>query len=125
LLQVPRLRWLLAALAAFAWTAHVAGERLAERLPLESLGGDFAVSGWIDAFPSAAPGQVSFSFAVDARRDRSVPKRLRLTWYSPPAPLAAGQRLELVVRLRPPRGLRNPGGFDYERWLFTAGYGAT
>lgn len=125
LLQARRLWPLLAALAAFAWTAHAASGRLAERLPPESHGADFAVSGWVDAFPSARPGQVSFSFAVESPSDGSVPRRLRLTWYSPPAPLTAGQRLDLTVRLRPPRGLRNPGGFDYERWLFTAGYGAT
>jgi competence protein ComEC len=31
----------------------------------------------------------------------------------------------LTARLRPPRGARNPGGFDYEQWLFVNGYGAT
>ena len=54
-----------------------------------------------------------------------MPLRIRLTWYDPPPRLAAGTSLALVARLKPPRGLRNPGGFDYERWLLTAGYGAT
>jgi competence protein ComEC len=31
----------------------------------------------------------------------------------------------LVVRLRPPHGARNPGGFDYEQWLLLSGHGAT
>jgi competence protein ComEC len=50
---------------------------------------------------------------------------VRLTWYEPPVPLAAGMSLDVVARLKPPRGLRNPGGFDYERWLLLSGYGAT
>jgi len=28
-------------------------------------------------------------------------------------------------RLRRPQGFRNPGGFDYERWLFVHDIGAT
>ncbi len=41
---------------------------------------------------------------------------VRLTWYDPPA-LARGERWVVEGRLRPPWGNRNPGGFDYERWL--------
>ena len=41
---------------------------------------------------------------------------VRLTWYDPPA-LARGDRWRAEGRLRPPWGNRNPGGFDYERWL--------
>ena len=37
----------------------------------------------------------------------------------------AGDRLRLRARLRRPRGYANPGGFDYERWLFMRGIGAT
>ncbi|HEX6999972.1 MAG TPA: DNA internalization-related competence protein ComEC/Rec2 [Gammaproteobacteria bacterium] len=125
LLRVPALRCVVFAVAAFAWTVHAAGERLADRLPRASLGRDFAVTGWIDTFPTAAPGQSTFGFTVDEPRPAGVPRRIRLTWYSPPEPVRAGDRWSLVVRLRPPRGLRNPGGFDYERWLLVQGFGAT
>ena len=93
--------------------------------PPEALGRDVAIAGWVDAFPTTAPGQATFSFAVDAPRPPGVPPRVRLTWYDPPASLAAGDAFELIARLRPPHGLRNPGGFDYERWLLQNGYGAT
>jgi competence protein ComEC len=68
---------------------------------------------------------VTFRFDVAAPRPPGVPPRVRLTWYDPPPRLMAGDALELTVRLRPPRGARNPGGFDYERWLLVNGYGAT
>ena len=32
--------------------------------------------------------------------------------------LRPGDRWQLQVRLKRPHGMRNPGGFDYERWLF-------
>jgi competence protein ComEC len=123
-LGVAPARWVLWAIAGFVWTVHGAEQRLAGRLPVEMLGRDVALSGWVDAFPTAAPGQVTFSLAVDGPRPRGIPSRLRLTWYDPPD-LVAGDAVSVVARLRPPRGARNPAGFDYERWLLIAAYGAT
>ena len=54
-----------------------------------------------------------------------MPRRLRLTWYAPPIELEAGITLRLKVRLKEPRGFLNPGGLDYERWLFLEDYRAT
>lgn len=112
-------------LAAIGWTAWCAQARLDERLPETDVRRDVAVAGYVDGFPEPAPGQVTFSFAVDAPRPAGVPPRLRLTWYDPPAGLRAGDPLRIVARLRPPHGLRNPGGFDYERWLMVSGHGAS
>lgn len=102
-------------------------QRLDARLPESMSGGDFSVSGWVESFPSHAEGQVNFSFRI-AHADQALPdglRRLRLSWYDPPLDLDAGTALDLEVRLRAPRGFSNPGGFDYERWLFQEGYGAT
>jgi competence protein ComEC len=124
-LRTPRLRPLLWLAAGAAWTCSGASERLAERLPFASLSADFAITGVVASFPSAAPGQITFAFAVAEPRPRDVPARIRLTWYEAPAGLAPGDSLRVTARLRPPRGTRNPGGFDYERWLLVEGYGAT
>ena len=44
---------------------------------------------------------------------------LRLNWYGGDSPmLRDGDQLQLVVKLRQPSGFLNPGGFDYEKWLF-------
>jgi len=107
------------------WTATGAQLRLAERLPGELAGEDLSISGWVDGFPREGAGQVSFSLRLFAEeRARGLPGRLRLTWHDPPS-VKTGSALELRVRLRAPRGLSNPGGFDYEGWLFREGYGAT
>ncbi len=124
-LRHARLRPLLWLAAGAAWTSLSASERLAERLPFTRLSADFALTGLVAAFPSAAPGQITFAFAVAEPRPPAVPARIRLTWYDPPAGVAPGDSLRVTARLRPPRGTRNPGGFDYERWLLVEGYGAT
>lgn len=47
------------------------------------------------------------------------PKRIRLAWYGEELPdIRAGSQWQFQVRLRRPGGVRNPGGFDYERFLF-------
>jgi competence protein ComEC len=124
-LRYEWLRPLLVAAVAAAWTCWCAGERLAERLPLAALGADFELTGTVAGFPSVAPGQITFAFDVAEPRSPGVPPRVRLTWYDAPADVRPGDELALTARLRPPRGARNPGGFDYEQWLTVNGYGAT
>ncbi|HEX7081923.1 MAG TPA: DNA internalization-related competence protein ComEC/Rec2 [Gammaproteobacteria bacterium] len=124
-LERPAGRLLLVAIAASVWTGFAAERRLDDRLPDALTGSDFAVSGWVDDFPSGTAERKTFSFTVEQAGDPAVPSRLRLGWYDPPALLEPGASLELTVRLWAPRGLANPGGFDYEQWLLVRGYGAT
>ena len=56
--------------------------------------------------------------------ERGLPRKLWLHWQAPPVEVRGGDVWELVVRLRPPRGRANPGGFDVEGWLFREGAGA-
>jgi len=53
------------------------------------------------------------------------PKHVRLAWYSPHPELKPGQRWNVTVRLLRPGGFSNPGGFDFERYLFARGVTAT
>ena len=50
-----------------------------------------------------------------------VTGRLRLTIRGPVPPLVVGDLIEVETRVKPPHGLRNPGGFDYEAHLRRAG----
>ena len=51
-------------------------------------------------------------------------RTLNLSWYSPPA-LTVGQTWRANIMLRRPRGMVNPGGFDYGAWLLGQGIVAT
>ncbi|HZX81864.1 MAG TPA: ComEC/Rec2 family competence protein, partial [Lysobacter sp.] len=73
--------------------------------------------------PRAEPLRTMFPVEVEGDpASRLVGRRLRLSWYvrddvAPPV-LRAGERWRLALRLRPPRGLRNPGATDAEMHAF-------
>ena len=124
--RVLRKTWPLWLVAGLAWTWLSIEARLDGQLAPAVVGRDVSISGWVDGFPRESSGQVSFSFRVtEGRPELALPSRLRLTWYAPPVEIRAGRSYDLTVRLKRPRGLVNPGGFDFERWLFLEGYGAT
>ncbi|MEN8205097.1 MAG: DNA internalization-related competence protein ComEC/Rec2 [Pseudomonadota bacterium] len=51
--------------------------------------------------------------------------KVRLSSYSPDLKVAHSERWQLAVRLKRPHGFSNPGGFDFEQWLFQQGIMAT
>ncbi|MFL9582435.1 DNA internalization-related competence protein ComEC/Rec2 [Stenotrophomonas sp. AB1(2024)] len=130
----PRARWCGALLAGVGWVAVHAHAGLALQLPANAAPADHVLRGRVAELPQHGSRSTRFRFRVDD--DATMPVHLRgrelaLAWYeaaagkttmSPPgaAPvqrhaLRAGARWQLHARLRPPRGLRNPGGFDAER----------
>jgi len=117
--------YLACAAVAFVWTAGFAQRELDRRWSHPASSQEIEVAGWVDDFPTLEPGRAVFSLRVERASRADVPSRIRLSWYDPPPALRAGTALELEVRLRAPRGLVNPGGFDYERWLLVEGIGAT
>ncbi len=55
---------------------------------------------------------------VEPLNDHRLPPRSRVSWYEPPQLPLLGDIWELELRLRRPRGNRNPGVFDIETWMF-------
>ena len=111
--------------AGLLWALLNAHATLAARLPSALDGQDLVLTGRIASIPSLSPRRTRFDFTVDSGLPQRA-GRLRLSWYENPRggppKLVTGETWRLVVRLRAPRGLRNPGGFDYETWLFAHGY---
>ena len=131
---------LAAGLAGFCYAAWRAEARLADALPPEWEGRDIEVVGVIDELPQPVDRGTRFAFAVErvVTPDAVVPSTLSLAWYSAyvrggalevdadsvPA-LHAGERWDLVVRLKRPHGTVNPNGFDVEAWLLQNNLRAT
>jgi competence protein ComEC len=117
-------------LLGFAWAAWRAEVRLADELGAAWEGRDVQVIGVIAGLPQDFERGTRFEFAVERvlTAEARLPTRIQLNWYrgkrDVPA-VAPGERWQLTVRLKRPRGGANPGGFDYEVWLLERGIRAT
>jgi len=125
-----RCRAAVAGVLLVAWMAGAVLMVQAGQLPSGLGGVDLVLEGRLE---SVAPqGRLTrLGVAVERCRPIAAPrlpcgelKRVRLNAYAPP-PMQAGERWVLTVRLRPPGGLANPGGFDYRAWLWREGIQAT
>lgn len=122
--RLPRLAPLAALLAGFALAVQSGHDRLADRLAPALEGQDLELRGRVDGLPETGERSLRFDLRV-LHAPAGVPERLRLAWYEPGSTLAAGACVDLTVRLKRPRGLVNPGGFDFERHATLLGIGAT
>ena len=80
---------------------------------------DWKVSGVIVGAPQHSEGGNAY-FAFRTQDDN--PGLLRVAWYRDAPDLRQGDCWILRLRVRPPHGHANPGGLDYESWLFREGY---
>ena len=119
-----RLRVVSAGCVGFFLAAHQVHTQLADRLPANRDASLVQLVGRIDSLVSVEPGRIRFMFAV-ATATQDIPSRIQLSWYRSSQLPRAGETWALEAKLRSPRGYSNPGGFDYERWLFRQGIGAT
>lgn len=116
---------------------------LAQRWPEARQNEEMLLRGQIVSLPEQDADAQRFLFAPSATGDGAalsaeVPRTIRVGWYHSganasananadanasssrePAPaLHGGACWQLRLRLRAPRGSANPGGFDYEAWLY-------
>ncbi|PRH83267.1 DNA internalization-related competence protein ComEC/Rec2 [Arenimonas caeni] len=95
---------------------------LSRQLPPALSGSVLLVEGRVSGLPVRTEDRQRFEFRVERGEGPAAVlagRRLQLAWFDTPgqaAPdLAPGSRWRLPVKLRPPRGVVNPGGFDFER----------
>jgi competence protein ComEC len=129
------LRWRLAWCPAvfflgFFWASYHAQRTLDAVLESRLEGRTVLVQGTIADLPANLSNQgVRFLFHAERLDEgngwEDFARRLRLSWYRTPQIPALGEQWQLALRLKRPHGNENPGGFDYERWLFQQGISAT
>lgn len=125
-LWLRNVRWRMAgpALLGFGLAGLHAAAGLQGQLPPAMEGGEFEIAGRIVDLPQVEARRTRFRMRVGQEAPPSLRGKLvQLAWYDdwgsdvrgPRNRLHAGEQWRMHVRLRAPRGLRNPGGFDSER----------
>ena len=130
LLQKTRLRrasrawaYLCVSIAAFLWAGWRVHAVLEPSLAPALEGQTLRVTGQVAGLPERSPDKLRFELhdlVLQEADAHAAPllERARLSWYGQPPSLRPGEYWQLHVRLKRPRGFMNPGGFDYESWLF-------
>lgn len=122
---VFRRSWLIAFVISAAWALLHAQLRLHDDLPADLEGRDLRIVGRVASLVEQQGTDPQFDFEVEDASDAGVPSRVKLTWYEAQIQPQPGERWQLVVRLKRRNSFANPGGFDYEGYLFRTGVGAT
>lgn len=108
----------------FLWAIYFSHIRLTDQLSSQIEGIHLQIKGQVVGLPQYDERRVRFDFLV-LNEKKSLPRKIRLSWFFPKQQIKAGQYWQLTVKLKKPHGWFNPGGFDYERWLFMENIGAT
>ncbi|MDI1245380.1 MAG: ComEC/Rec2 family competence protein, partial [Rhodoferax sp.] len=138
------LAFVVLAFSSTGWRAQLFGS---QALSPTLEGRDIAVTGVVAAMPQPFDGGLRFRLDLERAslegQPLRLPPRLELGWYAGvyaqgegsgesagelqrlPAPLQAGERWQMTVRLKAPHGGVNPHGFDYELWQWEQGVQAT
>ncbi len=120
------------------YSSFFAKQQLSFRLDENFIGKDLLINGFVSSIPVSNEKAQRFELIITElgilRTDgtlmesvlavQKIPRKIRLSWYYG-LPVHAGEKWQLKVRLKLPRGLMNPGSFDYEAWLFQHGIDAT
>lgn len=127
--RMPLLRRLAPLALGFVWAWGHAAWQLQGAIAPDLEGRDLILVGVVTGLPESRGSGTRFAFDVHALQgeegDPRFSGRVRLTWYRGAPELRPGERWRLRVRLKAPHGFANPGGFDYEGWLFRRGIRAT
>lgn len=113
------LKWLFWLLLGMLWCGGHAMWLLQQGIDPALEGNDLLLQGEVISIPQAREHGLRFLFAADPHPELSRPLGvIQLNWYGRAANVKIGERWQLKVRLKQPSGFVNPGGFDYEGWLF-------
>ena len=120
-------------LLGMAWTVHYARDLLDQFVPADLENRTLTVNGRITDLPQHQQHNLRFKFEITGAlyRQRTVelPRLAVLSLYQNkqdnPWDPVVGSHWQLQVRLKNPHGFQNPGGFDYEAYLFSQHVRAT
>jgi competence protein ComEC len=120
-----RARWIGFVLLGAAWTMLRADIALSQRLPVAQEGRDMIVTGAVRELPRVSDGDTNFEMDVQTATLEGAAVdlhgRIRVGWYDTAPVIEPCAQWRLMVRLKRPRGLVDPGAFDFERHALERG----
>ena len=124
---IPRYRYLTILALSFLWASLQIQFQLDRNLAEEFDAETVLVSGVVADIVEYRRDSIRFILKPlnIQNYEKPLPDKIRLSWYRGDVKPEAGEHWQLLVKMRKPRGFQNPGGFDFQRWLFVERIGAT
>ena len=127
--RCPHWRWLTCFVLGVAWAVWRGGLAMDARLPRALEGRDFQVVGRLVDLPLVHTDASRFTLQVEQATLDGSPAplhgRVTVSWYQTAPALIPCSRWHLLLRLKRPRGLLDPGSADSERSSLERGIVAT
>lgn len=122
----PRFRIVCAFMFGLAWAATWGQYAMQSRWSGDAARDTWRLTGRVIGLPVLDANGARFDFLIESGEPSSLQgKNARLGWYGRKQGLSPGSRWEFDVRLKRPRGVLNPGGYDAERQAIVQGIAAT
>ena len=132
LIGAKRPLWLFTGAAAggFLWVLFAAWAQAEDVLPARLEGVELDALLRVVSIPRDRVRSLRFDARVEDDYGEGLPQKVRVSFYPPASvdsrvDIRPGDVLAAKLRLKRPHGYMNPGGFDYERYLFSRRIGAT
>ncbi len=119
----PAYRFTLVLSAAFLWSSATFHYHLEHRLIAIFDNQVVLVRGMVADIPQIANGRISLYLEALEIADypAAMPRLARFNWYQDKVVPRAGEFWQFQVKLKQPRGMANPAGFDFAAWQFARG----
>ena len=107
--------------------AHFAKTKQLKSIPTNGL----EITGTITSLPVITEmgnrgNRTKFALTIDPEIVLEIPvNKLLVSWYNSEKPIEIGQKWAFNLKMKPIHGYKNPGSFDYSKWLFRQGFDAT
>ncbi len=130
-IKYPHCYLLFSFVLGFIWALLHAYFNLYPELDKALEGVDIEVTGQVVSIPTMHDRSTRFEYSIQQANlatngdEVKLPNKVRLNWYRDAPSIQLGEIWKLRIRLKRPWGYANPGGFDYEKWLFEQGIRAT
>ena len=107
----------------FVWASWITKQQLSLQIPEKWLHRPVIIKGIVDSFPKYYSTKQQFVVAVNELQleKQAIHRHFNalVSRYHGVLPVVIGQQVSLPVFLSTDHGLLNPGGVDYQRWLFS------
>ena len=122
--RLRRFRYLIPLTVGLAWACLFHHQLIDQRLSPELDGTRVSVIARVSGLPQPTETGWRFELEQVQRVEDGLPlPPVRAHWFGG-EPVNPGERWRFEISLRRPAGMSNPGGFDYEAWLYAQGIGA-